>query len=189
MPRMPETIAALQRGTKVIAARLVRLEFASETKLLHQGFGKIRTADGLIWEGVGKLGQISDIDRSVVPKSGVPVTLTLSGVDPDLIAKSLAAPEQVKGKPCKIFDQHFDEDYRLLDAPQPVVTALMDRMLIQDNGLSANITVSTLTLLYNRRRPAYGYLNAASQRKRFPGDGGADQISRLMNSTAKWPEY
>ena len=65
----------------------------------------------------------------------------------------------------------------------------MDRMTIQDDGATATITVTTVTLLYNRRRPAFGYLNAASQRRLYPTDGGADQLSRLVQANEKWPQY
>ena len=189
MPRMPATLAALQQGRTVRPVRLVQLEFASETKRVHQGFGPIRTADGAVWSGLGELGQISEIDRAVVPTGGAPVTLTLSGVEPGLIAKSLAASAEVKGRPVRIFDQHFNDDLGLLDAPLAVLTSLMDRMTLQDDGNTATITVTTVTLLYNRRRPAFGYLNAASQRRLYPNDGGADQLSRLVQATERWPAY
>ncbi|WP_156387774.1 hypothetical protein [Methylobacterium sp. Leaf399] len=185
---MPESIAALQRGNVVRAMRLVRLDFASETIRVHQAAGPLRTADGSVWSGLGELGQISDIDRAVVPSNGGP-TLTLSGVDPGLIAKTLSASSEVKGRPVRIFDQHYDDEMQLLDAPFAIFAGLMDRMSIQDQGDAATITVTTVTLLHNRRRSPFGYLNAASQRRLYPGDGGADQISRLVQANEKWPGY
>lgn len=187
MPRMPETLAALQRGGTVRAARLVQLEFTSETKYLHQGFGPLRTADGKIWSGLGELGQISDIDRAVVAGGGAP-TLSLSGVNSDLIANALAASSEVKGQPALIFDQHFDENWNLLDAPFAVYSGLMDRMTIQDQGATATINVSLVTVLYNRRRPAFGYLNDASQRRLHPGDNGLRDIASLVQRNRPWPE-
>lgn len=188
MPRMPATIAALQQAQVVRVMRLVRLDFASETIRVHQGAGPLRTADGAVWSGIGQLGTISDIERAVVPSNGGP-SLTLSGVDPGLIAKTMAASDEVKGRPVAIFDQHFNDDLGLLDAPLAIWVGLMDRMSIQDDGDTAAITVSTVTLLYNRRRPAFGYLNAASQRRLYPNDGGADQLSRLVQATERWPAY
>lgn len=187
MPRMPETLAALQRQGTVRVARLVELSFASETKRVHQGFGPLRTADGRIWSGIGELGQISDIDRAVTPGGGAP-TLSLSGVDPDLIAKTLEASDEVKGRPAKIFEQHFDENLQLLDAPFAVYVGLMDRMTIQDQGGSATITISLVTPLYNRRRPAFGYLNDASQRRLHPGDNGLRDIASLVQRSRPWPQ-
>lgn len=188
MPRLPATLAALQEARTVRMARLVRLDFTSGSQFLHQGCGPLRTADGQVWQGIGQLGQISDIDRAVVPTGGAP-TLTLSGVDPGLIAKTFQASSEVKGRPASIFDQHFNDDLGLLDAPMAICSGLMDRMVISDQGDTATITVSLVTLLHNRRRPAFAYLNAASQRRLFPGDGGADQIPRLAADTQRWPLY
>lgn len=188
MPRMPATLAALQQGQVVRVMRLVRMDFASETIRVHQAAGPLRTADDQVWSGLGELGTISDIDRAVVPSGGSP-SLTLSGVEPALIAKTLAASSEVKGRPVRIFDQHFSDDLGLLDAPLAIWSGLMDRMTIQDSGGTAAITVTTVTLLYNRRRPAFGYLNAASQRRLYPNDGGADQLSRLVQATEAWPSY
>ncbi|GJD41304.1 hypothetical protein [Methylobacterium bullatum] len=191
MPRMPETLAALQRGQTVRVARLVQLDFATQTKLLHQGAGPLRTADGRIWSGIGELGQISDIDRAVVPTGGSP-TLTLSGVEPDLIAKTLAASAEVKGRPVRIYDQHYTEtggNIVLADVPLAIYSGLMDRISIADQGATATISVVTVTLLYNRRRPAFGYLNPASQERLHPGDGGCRQIARLTQANEKFPTY
>jgi len=188
MPRMPETVAALQRGAVVRAARLVRLDFASAPRFLHQGVGPLRTADGTVWSGIGELGQISDIEQAVVPSDGAP-SLTLSGVDPGLIAATLAASSEVKGRPARIFDQHYDEGWNLLDAPRAMYVGLMDRMVITDNGTTATIAVSLLTLLYRRRRPAFAYLNHASQSKLYPGDQGARELAALVQRTRPWPNY
>lgn len=189
----------MQQGQTVRAVRLVQLMFASETKRVHQGAGPIRTADPnfplgtpvppVVWSGLGELGQISDIDRSLVPTSGSPFTLSLSGVDPGLIPKTLAASSETKGRPVQLFDQNYDESLAPLDKPYAVAVALMDRMILQDDGATAIISVNTVTLLYNRRRPAFGYLNAASQRRLYPNDGGADQLSRLVQATERWPAY
>lgn len=188
MPRMPETVAALQRGAVVRATRLVRLDFASSTSFLHQGVGPLRTADGTVWSGIGELGEISDIEQAVVPSGGAP-SLTLSGVDLGLIAKTLAASSEVKGRPARIFEQHFDENWNLLDAPRPAFVGLMDRMSISDDGSTATITVTLLTLLYRRRRPAYAYLNHASQSKLYPNDLGASDIAGLVQRNRAWPNY
>ena len=188
MPRMPETVAALQRGAVVRAARLVRLDFTSGTRFLHQGVGPLRTADGTVWSGIGELGQISDIEQAVVPTDGAP-SLTLSGVDLGLIAATLAASSEVKGRPARIFDQNYDEDWNLLDTPDVRSAGLMDRMTITDNGPTANITVSMLTLLYRRRRSAFAYLNHASQTKLYPGDQGLRELAALVQRARPWPNY
>lgn len=179
-------------------ARLVQLEFATLTARLHQGFGPIATLDPLApnpataplitWDGIGRLGQISDIDRAVYSTSDPP-TLTLSGVDPDLIGRTLASSAEAKGRPCRIYDQHYDADMNRLDAPFAVHSGLMDEMVIQDDGQTATITLTLVTFLYKRRRPAYGFLNQASQNRLHPGDLGLSDIPGLIQRSAKWPNY
>lgn len=195
MPRMPETVAALQRGETIRVARLVQLDFASETFRLHQGFGPIATRDPdnpsalVTWDGIGQAGEISDIDRAVVPSNGTVATLTLSGVDLGLVDKALAASAEIKGRPARIFEQYYGEDWSRLDAPFGICTGLMDRMPISDDGTTAKITLTLITLLFRRRRPAFGYLSAVSQRRLHPGDAGGDHIFELQQQTAKWPLY
>ena len=171
MPRLPATIRAIQARRTVRKARLVRIDFASGSKFLHQGLGPLRTSDGQIWEGIGTLGDVSAIDRSVVPAGGGP-TLTLSGVNDEMIAKALAADGEAKGRPVRIFEQHYDDDLSLLDTPQPIYLGLIDRMLITDDGPVSKINVSLVTVLYMRRRAQYAYLSHVSQQQRFPGDLG-----------------
>ena len=193
MPRMPETLAALQRGETVRAARLVQLDFTSETKRLHQGFGPIVTQDperpdgsSVTWDGIGTLGRISDIDRSLVPGGDAP-SLSLSGVDPDLIDRTLAASAEVKGRPARIFEQMYDENWTRLDAPFAVHVGTMDRMVLKDDGATATITVTLVTLLHNRRRPPFGYVNDGSQKRLHPGDTGAAEIAALVGRDLTWP--
>lgn len=185
---MPATVAALQRGETIRVARLVHLDFAAAPAFLHQGVGPLRTADGQVWDGIGRLGQISEIDRAVVAGGGAP-TLTLSGVDTGLIAATLAASEQVKGRWARILDQHYDADWNLIDLPVAVYVGVMDRMTLADDGATATVTVSLVTPLYRRRRAAFAYLNQASQTRRSPSDRGLGQIPALLSKTLTWPNY
>lgn len=194
MSRYPALVQALQQGRSLVMATLVRLDFASDTSRIWDGAGPLRATDPVegsdqIWDGIGRLAQISDIDRALVSTSGAP-KLTLSGVDPLLISKTLAARTEVKGRPCRIFEQYFDaETLARVDVPVVLYSGLMDRIQIAVDGDKATITLSLVTLLYNRRRPAYAYLSAVSQRVLSPGDAGADEISALVQRDPAWPTY
>lgn len=195
MSRYPALVRALQQGRELRMATLVRLDFASTTSRIWDSVGPLRATDPVegsdqVWDGIGRLAQISDIDRALVSTAGAP-KLTLSGVDPQLVGKAMAAGTEVKGRPCRIFEQYFDvETAARVDVPLVVYAGLMDRIQIAVDGpTTATVTLSLVTLLYNRRRPAYGYLSAVSQRALSPGDAGADEISALVQRDPAWPTY
>ena len=187
--RYPALVAAIQQQRTLRMAHLVRLDFASQTMWVWDGVGPLRTIDGQVWQGIGQLGQISDVDRALV--SAAAPTLTLSGVDPGLIAKTLAASAETKGRPARIFEQYFDNDtLQPIDGPLVLYAGVMDRMTVTASGPGTrSITVSLVTLLYNRRRPAFAYLSDRSQQKLHPGDLGCSQIPQLVQADPKWPTY
>lgn len=194
MSRYPALVQALQQGRSLKMATLVRLDFLSGAMRVWDGAGPLRAVDPVlgsdqVWDGIGRLGQISDIDRALVSTSGAP-TLTLSGVDPTLIAATMAARTEVKGRPCRIFEQFYElETSARVDVPVVLYSGLMDRIQIAVGPKTATITLNLVTLLYSRRRPAYGYLSAVSQRALSPGDAGADEIAALVQSDPSWPTY
>ncbi|NNM75068.1 hypothetical protein [Enterovirga aerilata] len=195
MGNYPDLVRAIQDRRTVVTAHCVRLDFASETKWLHNGYGPLRTrtpgAEGfVVWEGLGKLGKISDIERSLVPKSGSP-SLSLSGVAPDLVAKALAAEHETKGRPARIFEQYFDpQTFELIDQPVAVYAGYMDEMSIEETGpTTATITVTLVNLLFRRRRPAGAYLSHIDQQLVHPGNMGAVQIPSYVNANPTWPGY
>lgn len=195
MSNYPDLVRALQQRRTVVHAPCIRLDFASETRWLWPGVGPLRTANPggagtVTWQGVGALGRISDVERMLVPTGGGPI-LTLSGVDPSLVARTLAASSEVKGRPVRIFEQYFDPDtLARVDQPVAIYSGLMDRMKIKIDGPSTRtITLTTVTLLYRRRRPACAYLSDADQRALYAGDYGASEIPALQQRTLQWPNY
>jgi hypothetical protein len=181
-------IQAIQQGHSVYQAYLVKLEFRSQTMFLWLGSGPFKDANGQVWQGLGQLAAISDFDRDVV--SGQTPTLTLSGVDPQLASAALASSSEIKGRWVTIFDQYFDgSTLGYLEAPKAVFTGLMDRATMQIEAAKASISVTTLTALYRRRRPALAYLSDATQRTLYPADAGLSEIGRLVQATEIWPGY
>jgi hypothetical protein len=187
MPAYSALIQAVQARRGLFRTILVRLEFASETMQVWLGQGPLRTLDGAYWQGIGQIGKISEIDRQLV-SSSTP-TLSLSGVDTDVLAKALASESEVKGRSVSIFEQYFDDDHSLVDNPLPLWVGIMDQMRITTDATTSTVAVTTAGLAYNRRRPSYAYLNDASQRRLYPGDRGCSELARLVQSTENWPAY
>lgn len=187
MAGYPDLVRAIQQRRQLFVALLVRLDFTSGTMFVWTGPGPLQDANGQVWQGLGQLGQVSDVDRALV--SSATPTLSLSGVDPVIAARALAAPQEIKGRAAVIFEQYFDENLTLVDKPVALWNGLMDRAKIANDGTTSVITVNTVTLLYRRRRPALAYLSDATQRSLYPNDSGCSEIARLVQATENWPNY
>lgn len=188
MSRYPALVAAIQAKRSVKREILVRLDFTSGSMFVWTGVGPFRDLNGQIWQGVGQLGSVSDIDRALV--SAQTPTLTLSGVDPVIAARALNASDEVKGQPLRIFEQYFDlETSAPVDVPLSLWSGLMDRAKISSTATQSVITVSTVTLLYRRRRPAVAYLSDATQQLLYPGDTGCNIVPQLVQRNRNWPAF
>ncbi|MFK5596492.1 hypothetical protein ACFZ8E_05740 [Methylobacterium sp. HMF5984] len=194
----PALVAAIQRQAALKLAICVRLDFTSGPMLVWNGPGPLATLDPfaanpysaprIVWQGVGQLGSVSDIDRALV--SSQTPTLTMSGVDPVVAARALAGSHEVKGRGVRIFEQYFDADTsQVVDMPFSLWTGLMDRPQIATQASQSTVTVSTVTLLYRRRRPALAYLSDSTQQALYPGDAGCSEMARLVQATENWPAY
>lgn len=187
MPAYPDLVRAMQQRPQLLRDLLVKLDFTSGPMFVWTGVGPFQDLNGQIWQGLGQLGQVSDLDRSLV--SSQTPTLSLSGVDPVIAARSLAAPQEIKGRVAIIFEQYFEVDLSPIDQPIALWNGLMDRAKISTEVATSVITVSTVTLLYRRRRPALAYLSDATQQSLYPGDTGCSEIARLVQATENWPNY
>ncbi|WP_157091564.1 hypothetical protein [Methylobacterium nodulans] len=149
----------------------------------------LRTADGQLWHGAGVLGQIGDIES---PLGGeAPQTqLTLSGVDPSLVAKAVTGPSEYKGRPVEIFIQFYDENWLPLDAPYSVYFGLMD--LLKSSGTGADKRVLTLICegdFTMRGFPPFAHLSDRDQKRLHPGDRGLEYVASTQSKSIKWPKY
>jgi len=181
-----DTVAAYLAGQMVRAAWLVEFDFTSETMRLWQGFGDI-VAGGETWSGLGELGSISGLE-SPVNGNAPNVTFTLSGVSPDIVSKAVNSSAEVKGRPVTIFIQFFDASWQVLDAPYAIFAGVMDSMKGSMDGPSTRTISLTAEGLWTRRIVVpWGYLNASSQRGRYPGDAGCDMVQQITNISTGWP--
>lgn len=181
-------VAALQAGRSLMLEYLVEMRFASGTMYVWTGVGPFRDANGQVWQGIGRLGSISDFDRNLV--SGQTPTLALSGVDPTIAARALAASSEIKGRWFRIFEQYFDlKTLAPVDVPSAVYAGIMDRATMTATGLEATIKVTTTTLLFRRRRVALAYLSDGTQQTLYPGDTGFSEMARLVQASEIWPGY
>ncbi len=185
------TVAAILAGRTVRRERLARFDFKSGSTFLWEGGnGPLKTTDGQIWLGTGELGEIGDIESSI---GGVAPTVefSLSGVDPSLLAKALAASDEVKGRSVAVYLQHFNDDWSPLDGLYQTFKGSMDRMPVSAPTGSPTRTVKLIAETRWTRRgfAPFSYISDRDQKRMYPSDRGAEQVSSMTSKTIKWPQY
>ncbi len=199
MSLFPETIAADLAGKRVNACFLVKLDFTTKPVLLWLGeSGPLKTNDGAIWQGLGKLGSISGVEQAV--NGDAPeMAFTLSGVDAEVVR--LAREEydaEVKGRMVYVLVQFFGVDdpadtdnQRPLDLPFPIAAGrcLRPEFSLDRESGDNSVTIKAESLFSLRSRPRYSMYTDADQQRRFPGDRGFEFVGTLINKVVTWPDY
>ena len=198
MSLFPDTIKADLAGARVGMEILVLFDFVTEpVRVWLNGFGQLKTNDGHVWDGLGRLGAISGIEQAVNGEAPE-VTFTLSGVDTEMVR--LARDEfetECKGRLITVLLQFFGTDdpadpdnQRPLDLPYPIVTAraLTSEFLFGEND-ERSITIRCESLFSLRSRPRAALYTDADQQRRFPGDLGFAFVASLRNKVISWPDY
>jgi hypothetical protein len=181
----PDTISAVLAGKTVRLDLLVMFDFASGPMRLWQGFGTLQTNDSNTWQGIGQLGQVSDLESSI-GGNAPQARFTLSGVDPTILAEALD-PQEIYGRDCNVYMQFFDDSFNCLDNPYVIWAGLMDTVKITQNVDTCQVEMTAETIFARRAKPPFGTLSDREQQKFFPGDGSLAGIPALMNKTAIWP--
>lgn len=187
MPSPFDPVAAyLQLGGTVRGTVLAFFDFKDAPMRVHPGSGRLR-AGGEIWQGVGQLGSVSDIETAVGATAPL-TTFVLSGTDPVILQDVVEAKERVKGRRCTVGFQFFDNF--TLAPVGPLVTVFrgrMDRLI--HVGQDATTWTAKLTAegLFTRRAlPPCGNLSDRDQQRLYPGDTGLTQVPALQNRTRPW---
>ena len=185
---LSETARAAAEGRSVWAVILVSLGFTSQTIRVCLSDWMV-TAGGQDWHALGKLGSVSAIE---VPMNGTApiVTLTLSGVDPELVPKALNSSDEVKGRPVMIYVQFKESEFQNLDSPYALFSGTMDQMSIAGTGVETRTIEVTVEWLFTRRAiPPFAYLSDRDQKSLFAGDRGLEFMAAMQSKTIEWPVY
>jgi hypothetical protein len=193
MGHFPQTIATALAGKVVRQALLVKFDFRSAPMRLWSGHGALATQDGLIWNGLGELGQIDGLEQAMNGTAPL-TTFTLSGVSPEIVAMAKGEKSEFAQRLAVVYLQFFDEDWQTLDLPHPVNFCVMDtpefdRPLVNDPLASQTrtITITAESLFARGARPPYGSYSDRDQQARFPGDRFCERLAELQNKTVIWP--
>ncbi|MBP2459581.1 MULTISPECIES: hypothetical protein [unclassified Rhizobium] len=188
----PEAIKAHLAGRVVRKARLLELNFVSEPMGLWNGFGKLVTKDNKVWLGVGGLGKISGVASTIGGKAPE-LVFTLSGVDETFAAKAKGEATEYFDRAAVVYDQFFDEEWGLLDAPYAVSFGLMRKFTstreAREDGFVRTVSISAESPFAAKKRAKFAYLTPQDQRNRHAGDAFADDTPGIDTRRITFPDF
>ncbi len=180
-------IAAMQNGD-AISVGAVRVGTTTPV-CIWGGYGSISLPSGAggaseSYDGIGDRGLVQVVG-SAVGSSEQNITLTLSGVEPDVLALWDAA--SLQGAICQIWLLTFDgAGQTMLDA-QIFAAGRLDTMPISDIiGSTSTITASVETAARGLGRSGQRMRTDADQRLISSGDNGFQAVSFAGNKTLYW---
>ncbi len=183
-----EAIAAQMANRTVRVSILVHMDFLSGPVRAWPGTGAI-VSGGHTWQGV--TAELVSVDPGTPSKDGAaePFAVGVSGVDPDFLAKVVAAENEAIGRRISLYLQFFDADWQVLDGPVSLRRGRMTGFSFSGAGKGTrSIVVQAEGALIARGRPPLTYLSDAEQQFRYPGDLGCEFIPAMQHSTVTFPK-
>ncbi len=163
---------------------LVRIDFDSGTVAWNSGYRDI-TFNSKTYIASGVLGSVSGVrEEAGIKSSGI--TLTLSGVKPEMV--SLALSEPYLGRKCWLHCAVVD-DAGIFD-PNLAVLLFYGKLddLSGESGQSASFSISVRSRLSDWERERILRYTDADQQKLYPGDKGMEFIPQLSQRKIIWPK-
>lgn len=189
---LPETIQALLAGRTVRCAHLVEICLVTQARRIWNGNYKITTSDGHDWFGNKKLIAIEGLEHDGDGQSSE-IRVTVSGTDARFLALAISGDKsEYVGRHVKIFNQFFDSDRQLLDAPQARAAGIMDgfeisRSPMDPAGTRRTIGLTAQNMFYGRSQPPASLFTDSDQQQRFPGDRGLQYLADLQDTNIPFP--
>lgn len=169
----------------VVYAYLVSLDFVSGMIRLFNGNGQLQY-NGNTFIGAGDYGSISGITESTELRAADPLTLTLSGVTPNLIASAKNRTDYF-GRSALVNIAVFDNKRKLLTPIESAVwEGRMDQMLIARDAGGASISLVCENRLAIWNHTGEILFTDEWQQLLYSGDVGLDQLTTLTNKIVVW---
>ena len=195
MPLFSETVAAAAAKRDIGTGLLVFMDFEGTPRRWWGGFGTLR-AGGQEWLGLGTLIGVEGIEWQA-GTAATEATFTLSGVDAEIVSITRNSTDKVVNQRVIVYLQFFhtsatrsasgEQVHANLDAPVALWAGRMQSPRFSGDVTSRTIVVPAESLWADRNRPAYGLYTDRSQKGRFPGDRGLEQVARLTHKSLNWP--
>lgn len=174
--------AALDDGT-ALAVGAVHLELSTGPWRVWGGHGPL-TLDGEVFTGIGDRG-LASVAAGQLGSAEQGATLTLSGVDPDVLA--LVDTLSVRGAPAVLWELLFDQSGSTLLSAHVALRGRCDRMPIQDEiGGQSEITLNIEGSVRGLGRRSGRMRTDADQRLIVGTDGGFKAVAYAGEITLNW---
>lgn len=177
--------AALQTeldATELKPFYAVELVFDSGTLRFWTGYGDI-TANGQTWNGSGTVLGFSQTTEAT-DLSATGMTLTFTGLESSIIAVLLG--ENYRGRSAKIYLGALDATNQPVSDMYQIFAGRMDVMTLQENGETANVSISIENVLIDLERPRARKLTNEEQLKRFASDNSLSGVAKLQDRQLSW---
>ena len=174
------TSAAAKEAT-VRPILLCRLDFASGVVCATTAPFNVAHA-GEVYQGVGHLGAISGCSEGA-ELQGYALTLTLSGIPPELLALTLSDAWQ--GRDAQLWLGLLDDHHQLIATPLLLFRGRMDTLDMQ-LGHTATLTLVVQSRLSDWERPRLRRYTNEDQKSDYPNDRGLEFIAQMAEKTIYW---
>ncbi|MAU40967.1 MAG: hypothetical protein CMF31_05025 [Kordiimonas sp.] len=158
-----------------------KMEFDSGARNVWSGVGTV-SWNGDTWAGIGELGGIGAIEENSDNREDK-VTLSLSGVDPDVLASVLDDP--IQGRTITIWIGLLDNTYQLIADPIILFGGVMDMLEIQD-GKTGTISLHCESWARTDGRNIERRFTPDDQKLEYPDDLGLDYVPQMPDVDLLW---
>lgn len=185
---MATTMTALN-SPHIKWAEFVRLTLPTVTLTFCNSAGNV-TVDGILFEGLGSLLGISEINRNVKSTSQ-DFRLSLTGIDPDNIA--LVLSQDIKGSTLEIWRGFLDDNNQIITSPTQQFfkryQGIVNTMSIQEDfNTQARTRVATCVISSTSMRAVLDARTAGIKTNKqswnyfYPGDTSMDRVAVIAST-------
>jgi hypothetical protein len=186
---------AIAQAAGVVAgvAWLAELDFAAGMQRWCTAPGSI-TSGGYTWTGLGLFAGVGNLTEGA-DSAAEQITLSLSVVDPAMLALAMGQVEGYRGRAARLYLQLLDATCQPVGSPVKRWAGVMNKVQIERRPAEPESTqdgTGTINLLCTRSgmaraRHSTGLrLTDAQQRARYPGDTGLQYVRTLIEQPARW---
>jgi hypothetical protein len=179
---LPSALSAEFNADELKPFYAVELLFDSGDLRFWTGYGDI-TANSETWTGSGTVISFSSTNEAT-DLSANGMTITMTGLEASII--SIMLSENYRGRLAKVYLGALGSNNLPVSSLYQIFAGRMDIMTLQENGETANISISIENVLIDLERPRARKLTNEEQLKRYPGDNSLKNVASLQDRQIAW---